>query len=166
MCTHTPLGVHILYTAPSLAVAPAAAQLWWRKLSLNVLSASCAKIHFATAEMVEKTILEFIWARCQSEWLFYPLQKLKSLLFPNLWIWSCGYVNAHMTSRHWNFSIKCHKCMSKPQVWSWYSNSSCCWRVQSNTSHPTIKWQMFLREHLKVKEIRYKKKEIWNASRK
>lgn len=60
MCAHkrTPLGVHMLYTAPSLAVVPAAAQLWWRKLDLNVPLAPhknftrCAKTHFATAEML------------------------------------------------------------------------------------------------------------------
>lgn len=103
MCAHTPLGVHRLCTAPSLDVVPAAAQLWWRKLSLNVPSAHhensmpCVEACFGIAEMAVKTVhfKEFICTRCQSEWLFYSMQKLKSLLFPNLWMWSCGYVNTH-----------------------------------------------------------------------
>lgn len=105
MCAHmrTPLGVHRLYTAPSLAVVPAAAQLWWRKLSLNVPSAHhensmpCVESHFAIPEMAVKTghFKEFICTRCQSEWLFYSMHKLKSLLFLNLWKWSGGYVNTH-----------------------------------------------------------------------
>lgn len=151
MCALTPLGVHRLCTAPSLAVMPAAAQLWWRKLSLNVPSAHhenstpCVETYIAIAEMAVKTghFKEFICTRCQSEWLFYSMQKLKSLFFLNLWMWSCGYVNTHMTSRHWNFSIRCLKCMSKPQVWSCYSAAVA--RVQSITSYPTNKWQMFLR---------------------
>ena len=67
---------------------------------------------------------EFIHIMWQSEKLLYSSQKLKILLFPTLWIRSCGYVNTDMTSRDRHFSIKCHKCMSKPQMWSWYSDSS------------------------------------------
>lgn len=149
MCAHmcTLTGAHLLYTAASSAVMPAAAWSWWRKLSLNISSAPltgfppCAETRVVTAKMAPE--LHIIW---QSEKLIYSSQKLKILLCPTLWIRSCGYVNTGMTSRDWNFSIKWHKCMSKPQIWSRYSDSSHYWRVNSPSLliSQTNCWQIFL----------------------
>lgn len=147
MCTL--ISVYLLYTAASSAVVPAAAQLWWRKLSLSVSSAPqmdfipSTETHFAKTTP-ELPVLKSLPTLRGSQKNYYTPHKI--LLFTTFSLRTCGYVNTGMTSRDRNYSINCHNSMLKPQMWLWHSDNSCYKRI-SNLSlliPQTNCWQTFL----------------------